>query len=138
MAQARQRWIWWLSLLSALAPVFTRPGWVRFVQGVTGMVLGWEEQPSTQILSSLGLESRWRVLERLAEYGAWDQEAIEQCMLRLIEQEQPARWGRYHPVVLDDTKWHRTSKQVWGTCTLHESSARSPNRAETVRPTTGW
>jgi hypothetical protein len=97
------------------------------------MVLGWEEHTITQILSSLGLESRWRVLERFAEYGAWDQEAIEQCMLRLIEQEQPARWGRYHPVALDDTKLHRTSKQVWGTCTFHESSARSPNRAETVR-----
>ncbi len=28
---------------------------------------------------------------------------------------------------------HRTSPDVWGTCTFHESSARSPNRAETVR-----
>jgi DDE superfamily endonuclease len=36
-------------------------------------------------------------------------------------------------VALDDTKSSRTSKQVWGTCTFHEASARSPNRAETVR-----
>ena len=28
---------------------------------------------------------------------------------------------------------HRTSAKVWGTCTCHESSARSPKRAETVR-----
>jgi hypothetical protein len=28
---------------------------------------------------------------------------------------------------------HRSSKQVWGTCAFHASSARSPNRAETVR-----
>jgi hypothetical protein len=34
---------------------------------------------------------------------------------------------------LDDTKLHRTSAKVWGTCTFHEASARSPNRAETVR-----
>jgi len=32
-----------------------------------------------------------------------------------------------------ETKEHRTSEDVWGTCTFHESSARSPNRAETVR-----
>jgi len=87
----------------------------------------------TPILTALGLEARWRVLEHLAAYGAWDREAVERQTLRLIEQEHPARWGRYHPVALDDTKLHRSSAKVWGTCTLYESSARSPNRAETVR-----
>ena len=133
MDQAIQLWAWWLSLLSAFAPGFTRPGWVRFVQWVTGMVLCWEDHTLTQILTALGLESRWRVLEHFAEYGAWDREAIERHTLRLLEQERPARWGCYHPVAVDDTKLHRTGKQVWGTCTFHESSARSPNRAETVR-----
>jgi hypothetical protein len=51
MEQARQLWMGWLSLLTAFAPVFTRPGWVRFVQWVTGMVLGWEEHTITQILA---------------------------------------------------------------------------------------
>ena len=133
MDRATQLWTWWLSLLSAFAPVFTRPGWIRFVQWVTGMVLCWEEQTMTQWLTALGLESHWRVLEHFAEYGAWDREAVERYTLRLLEQVHPARWGRYHPVALDDTKGHRTSKKVWGTCTFHESSARSPNRAETVR-----
>jgi DDE superfamily endonuclease len=133
MDQATQLWTWWLSLLSPFAVVFTRPGWVRFVQWVTGMVLGWEEHTLTQLLTALGLESRWRVLEHFAEYGAWDREAVERQMLQLLEHEQPARWGPYHPVAIDDTKGHRISKQVWGTCTFHESSARSPNRAETVR-----
>jgi DDE superfamily endonuclease len=133
MDQATQLWTWWLSLLSPFAWVFTRPGWVRFVQWVTGMVLCWEEHTLPQILTALGLESRWRVLEHFAEYGAWDREAVEQQTLRVLQQEQPARWGRYHPVAIDDTKGHRTSKQVWGTCTFHEFSARSPNRAETVR-----
>jgi hypothetical protein len=133
MDQATPLWAWWLSLLSAFTPVFTRPGWVRFVQWVTGMVLCWEEHTLTQILTALGMESRWRVLEHFAAYGAWDREAVERHLLRVIEQKQPARWGRYHPVAVDDTKLHRTSKQVWGTCTFHEASARSPNRAETVR-----
>jgi DDE superfamily endonuclease len=133
MEDATQLWGWWQSLLSAFADVFTRPGWVRFVQWVTGMVLCWEEHTLTQILTALGLESRWRVLEHFAEYGAWDRAAVERQTLRLIEQERPARWGQYHPVALDDTKLHRTSAHVWGTCTFHESRARSPNRAETVR-----
>jgi hypothetical protein len=133
MDRATQLWAWWLSVLSTFAPIFTRPGWVRFVQWVTGMVLGWEEHTLTQILTALGLESRWRVLEGFAEYGAWDREAVERQTVRLLEPEHPARWGPYHPIAIDDTKLHRTSKQVWGTCTFHESSARSPNRAETVR-----
>jgi hypothetical protein len=133
MDQATQLWIWWLSLLSPFAAVFTRPGWVRFVQWVTGMVLCWEEHTMTQLLTALGLESRWRVLEHFAEYGAWDREAVERQLLRVLEQVRPTRWGRYHPVAIDDTKGHRTSKKVWGTCTFHASSARSPNRAETVR-----
>jgi hypothetical protein len=133
MDQATQLWTWWVSLLSAFAPVFTGPGWIRFVQWVTGMVLCWEEQTITPLLTAVGLESRWRVLEHFAEYGAWDREAVERHTLRLLEQAHPARWGSYHPVALDDTKGHRTSQKVWGTCTFHEASARSPNRAETVR-----
>jgi DDE superfamily endonuclease len=133
MDQATQLWTWWLSLLRPFAVVFTRPGWVRFVQWVTGMMLCSEEHTITQLLMGSGLESCWRVVEHFAEYGAWDREAVERHTLRLIEQERPARWGFYHPVALDDTKGHRTSKTVWGACTFHESSARSPNRAETVR-----
>jgi hypothetical protein len=95
--------------------------------------LCWEEHTSTPILTALGLEARWRVLEHVAEYGAWEREAVERQTRRLIEQERPARWGSYHPVAVDDTKLHRTSTHVGGTCTIHESSARSPNRAATVR-----
>jgi len=64
MDDARQLWSWWQSLLAAFGPVFTRPGWVRFVQWVTGMVMCWEEHTITQILISLGLESRWRASRR--------------------------------------------------------------------------
>lgn len=133
MEQAKALWLWWLSLLIPFAPIFTRPGWARFVQWVTGMIVCHEEHTISQILTALGLESHWRRFEHFAEYGAWDPGAVERHMLRLIEQERKARWGRYRPVALDDTKLHRTSQRVWGTCTFHEPSARSPNRAETVR-----
>jgi hypothetical protein len=133
MEDAKQVWSWWQSLLANFGSVFTRPGWVRFAQWVTGMVLCDEEHTITQILVSLGLESRWRVAEHFAEYGAWDRLGVERRMIELIEHEAPARWGGYHPLAVDDTKLHRTSEGVWGTCTFHESAARSPNRAETVR-----
>jgi DDE superfamily endonuclease len=63
----------------------------------------------------------------------WDLRAVERQLMRLVEREHPAWWCGYHPVAVDDTKEHRTSADVWGTCTFHESGARSPNRASTVR-----
>lgn len=77
MDDAKQLWSWWQSLLAGFGPVFTRPGWVRFVQWVTGMVMGWEEHTITQILVSMNLESRWRAMEQFAEYGAWDRPAVD-------------------------------------------------------------
>jgi len=129
MDDAKQLWSWWQSLLAGFGPVFTRPGWVRFVQ----WVMGWEGHTITQILVSMDMASLWRGMESFAEYGAWDRPAVERRTISLIERERPARWGGYHPVAVDDTKLHRTSGGVWGTCTFHESAARSPNRAETVR-----
>lgn len=123
----------WQSLLSEFKPQFTRGGWVRFVDWVTGTVLCDEEHTVTQILTSAGMESRWRNLEAFAEYGSWDREAVERQLLRLLEEACQDNWGGYRVVAIDDTKEHRTSPDVWGTCTFHESSARSPNRAETVR-----
>jgi hypothetical protein len=133
MDHATHLWAWWLSRWSAVTPVCTRPGWGRFVPWVTGMVRGWAAHPLTQILTALGRESRWRALEHVAADGAWAREAVERHLRRLIAQQQPARWGRYPPVAVDDTTRHRTSQQGWGTCTVHEARARRPNRAETVR-----
>ena len=127
----------WQSLLENFHGVFTLGGWARFAQWVTGTVLCSEEHTITQILTGLGLEDQWRNVEHFAEYGAWDREAVERQLMRLVEQEHPPRWGRYHPVAIDDTKEHRTSADVWGTCTFHESAARSPNRATTVLRTIG-
>jgi hypothetical protein len=133
MDDAKQLWTWWQSLLACFRSEFTLGGWARFAQWVTGTVCCAEEHTITQILTSLCLESQWRNVEHFAEYGAWDRQAVERRLMRLVEQEHPARWGGYHPVAVDDTKEHRTSADVWGTCTFHESGARCPNRATTVR-----
>jgi hypothetical protein len=50
------------------------------------MMLCWEDHTLTQILTALGLESRWWVLEHFAAYGAWDREAIERRMLAQTQQ----------------------------------------------------
>jgi hypothetical protein len=133
VADGKSLWVAWQSLLGSFRPVFTRPGWRRFVQWVTGMVLCLEEHFLTRTLVGSGLEAHWRALERFAEQGAWSRMAVECQTIRLVERERPVRWGGYRPVAVDDTKSHRTSAKVWGVCTFHESSARSPNRAETVR-----
>lgn len=133
MDDGKQLWSWWQSFLGWFRCEFTLGGWARFAQWLTGTVLCGEEHTITQILTSLGLESQWRNVEHFAEYGAWNRQAVERQLMRLIEAEHPARWGGYHPVAIDDTKEHRTSAVVWGTCTFHESGARSPNRATTVR-----
>jgi hypothetical protein len=133
MSEATPLWEGWQALLRAFATGFTRPGWGRFVPWVTGMVRCWEAHTSTPILTALGLAARWRVLEHVAESGAWDRDAGERQTRRVIEPERPVRWGRDHPVAWDETTWHRTSATVWGPCTCHDARARRPNRAETLR-----
>ena len=72
-------------------------------------------------------------MEHFAEYGAFDRVSVEQQTVRIIEAVYPPRFAGYHPVAFDDTKEHRTSANVWGTCTFHEPASRSPNRAETLK-----
>jgi len=116
----------WQSLLEGFRGVFTLGGWARFAQWVTGTVLCSVEHTITQILTGLGLEEQWRNVARFAEYGAWDREAVARQLMRLVEQRHPVRWGRYHPGAIDDTTEHRTSADVWGTCTFHESGGAEP------------
>jgi hypothetical protein len=72
-------------------------------------------------------------MERFAEYGRWDTAAVTGNLTRLIETAPGRTWHGYHVSAVDDTKVHRNSKHVWGTCTFHEHTARCPNRASTVR-----
>jgi DDE superfamily endonuclease len=131
--QATLLWPLWQALLAPLAPAFTPGGFRAFVVWITGLALNVEEHTITQSLIALGLHERWKELENFAEVGHWNQELVEWGLADLLE-EAPGRLGHgYRVHAIDDSKVHRSSKHVWGTCTYHEYTARCPNRAQTVR-----
>jgi hypothetical protein len=135
--KAKHLWALWQDLLLAFVLCFTRPGFRRFVEWLTGLVLNVEEHTITQSLIALDRPGDWKKAEWFAEYGAWDQPAVAQATARLIEEAPGRLWHGYHVWAGDDTKVHRSSKEVWGTCTFHEYTARCPNRATTVRAHNG-
>ena len=128
-------WLWpvWQALVLSLAVGFTRRGQQRFVQWVTGLALNAEEHTVTQSVITLDRVEDWRALETFAEYGSWDLPLLQQGVAKRIARLPNRLWHGYSVIAGDDTKVHRTSKGVWGTCTFHEYTARCPNRASTVR-----
>src|SRR6516164_5958783 len=131
--EATQLWAHWQELLAPFADAFTYPGFQRFTEWLTGLVLNVEEHTITQSLVGLGRAKDWRALEAFAEYGSWGQDALERAAAGLIDRAPGRRWHGYRVWAIDDSKAHRSSKGVWGTCTFHEYTARCPNRAGTVR-----
>lgn len=131
--QAIEIWSTWQSLLSPLARAFTRPGFARYVEWVTGLALNVEEHTITQSLIGLDRPEDWKALEAFAEYGCWSQPILESRLGGLLAATPGRGWHGYQVSAIDDTKVHRSSKDVWGTCTFHEYTARCPNRASTVR-----
>jgi len=120
-------------LVLSLAAAFTRRGRRRFVEWVTGLALNVEEHTITQSLVGLDRPQDWKALESFAEYGSWDLPFLQWELGWVIGRLPQARWYGYRVWAGDDTKVHRTSRDVWGTCTFHEYTARCPNRATTVR-----
>jgi len=133
MTDATLLWSIWQALLQSFTWAFTRPGHRRFVEWVTALALNVEEHTVTQSVLALDRPADWRALERFAEYGRWDTAAVTRRLARLIEKAPGHLWHGYHVSAVDDTKVHRNSPDVWGTCTFHEYTARCPNRASTVR-----
>jgi hypothetical protein len=131
--QATLLWSLWQALLASFAPAFTPGGFRSFVVWITGLALNVEEHTITQSLLALGLHERWKELENFAEVGHWNQELVEWGLADLLEEAPGRLWYGYRVHALDDSKVHRSSKGVWGTCTFHEYTARCPNRAQTVR-----
>jgi DDE superfamily endonuclease len=131
--QATLLWSHWQDLLQPCAAAFTTPGFHRFTEWITGLALNVEEHTITQSLVGLDRTQDWKALETFAEYGAWEQTTLERAIAGLIEQAPGRLWHGYYVWAGDDTKVHRSSKKVWGTCTYHEYTARCPNRAGTVR-----
>jgi hypothetical protein len=131
--EATQLWSHWQALLAPCAAAFTTPGWHRFREWLTGLVLNVEEHTITQSLVGLDRPQDWKALESFAEYGSWDQDALTAVTAHLIDQAPDRLWFGYRVWAGDDTKVHRSSADVWGTGTFHEYTARCPNRASTVR-----
>jgi hypothetical protein len=123
----------WQAQLDPYAPCFTRPGFRDFATWATGLALNPEEHTITQSLVALDRPQDWKALEAFAEHGAWDEPQVERINARTLEDAPGRTWHGFHVWAGDDTKVHRSSKDVWGTCTFHEYTARCPNRASTVR-----
>jgi DDE superfamily endonuclease len=130
---AQLLWSLWQTLLQSFAWCFTRLGYRRFVEWVTALALNVEEHTITQSVLAIQRPDDWKALESFAEVGAWEPLEVETALARLVEDAPGRLWHGYHIDAIDDTKVHRSSKTVWGTCTFHEYTARCPNRASTVR-----
>jgi DDE superfamily endonuclease len=129
-----QLWSTWQALtLEVAGGCFTHPGERRFVEWVTGLALNAEEHTITQSLVGLGRVQDWKALEAFAEYGSWNERFLQVRLGWAIDRLPDRRWYGYRVWAGDDTKVHRSSPHVWGTCTFHEYTARCPNRATTVR-----
>jgi hypothetical protein len=133
MRQATLLWSLWQRLLQPFASAFTRPGYRRFVEWITALALNVEEHTITQSAVALERVDDWKAMESFAEYGAWRADQVTGSLTRLVETAPGRIWHGYHVSAVDDTKVHRNSEHVWGTCTFHEYTARCPNRATTVR-----
>src|SRR3954468_632074 len=133
MTDATLLWSIWQALLQSFTWAFTRPGHRRFVEWVTALALNVEEHTVTQSALAIERPADWKAMESFAEYGRWDTDAVTRSLTRLIEKAPGRTWHGYHVSAVDDTKVHRNSPNVWGTCTFHEYTARCPNRATTVR-----
>jgi hypothetical protein len=131
--QAISLWLLWQAILLPIAAGFTRRGQQRFIEWVTGLALNVEEHTITQSLVGLDRVEDWKALESFAEYGSWDLPFVQRCLTGRLERLPNRQWYGYRVWAGDDTKVHRSSADVWGTCTFHEYSARCPNRAQTVR-----
>ena len=137
MTQATLLWSLWQALAHTLRPpLLTAGGFRRFVEWVTGLALNVEEHTITQSVS------RALALRRLERPGKFCRGAMAHWRgggIWPAWRGGPGRpWYGYHVHAGDNTKVHRGSHDVWGTCTFHEYTARCPNRARPCVPTTGW
>ena len=134
MTHAKRLWSIGQALLSAFAWAFTRPSFRRFAEWVTAMAINGEEHTITQSVLALERPAYWKAPEILRRSTpAWHPDYVTASLTRLVETAPGRLWHGYHISAVDDTKVHRNSPDVWGTCTFHEYTARCPNPAPTVR-----
>ncbi len=137
MTEAKLTWSIWQALLNAFAWAFTRRGFHRFAEWITAMAINVEEHTITQSVLALERAADWKALESFAEYGAWHDNRVTQGLTHLIATAPGWDWHGYHISAVDDTKVHRSSSHVWGTCTFHEYTALSQSGHHGSRPQLG-
>jgi hypothetical protein len=131
--KAARLWALWQAILLPLAVGLTRPGKRRLVEWATGLALNVEEHTVTQSLIAAGRAGDCKALGAFAEHGCWDLPSLQWATARRRERLPHRLWHGYRAWAGDDGKAHRARREVWGTCTLHEYTARCPNRASTAR-----
>jgi hypothetical protein len=135
--RASRLWAMWQAVVPSFALGFTQRGKGRFVRWATGLAPDVEERTVTQSIVGLDRVGGWKALEAFAGYGNWDLRSLQEGLGRRLDRLPGRVWHGYHVWAGDDTKVHRGSPDVWGTCTFHNYSARGPNRATTVRAHNG-
>src|SRR3982751_5623246 len=133
MTDATLLWSIWQALLQSFAWSFPRPGHRRFAEWVTALALNVEEHTITQSVTAIERMADWKAMETFAESGSWRPDYVTSTLTRPVEKAPGRAWHGYRISAVDDTRVHRNSKHVWGTCSFHEYTARCPNRASTVR-----
>src|SRR2546427_9250958 len=82
--QATELFRLWQELLLPCADAFTYPGFQRFSEWLTGLVLNVEEHTITQSLVGLGRATDWKAVESFAEYGSRHQGSLARAPARLL------------------------------------------------------
>lgn len=120
----------WMSMLGEFAPCFTKPGQRRFAALVSGTLLSERRPLVTEIVTALGLQDHWRATEAFVEEGSWPLRKVERTLAGLAG--GSGRFKGRQLWAVDDLKVLKSGKRIWGACSFHEYTSRSPNRPETV------
>ena len=120
----------WMSLLDEFSCCFTEPGRRRFRQLAIGGLLCERRPLVTEIVTALGIQEQWRSVEAFVEYGAWPLEEVQEVLAQIAA--PTSRLGGRQIWAVDDLKVLKSGKKIWGACSFHEYTSRSPNRPETV------
>lgn len=120
----------WMDMVAEFAPCFTGPGQRRFAALVSGALLSERRPLVTEIVTALSLQEHWRAMEAFVEEGSWPLRKVEGALAGLA-----CGSGRFKGRLLwavDDLKVLKSGRKIWGACSFHEYTSRSPNRPETV------
>src|SRR5437660_7117721 len=80
--KAKRLWSLWQALLLLFLPCLTRPGFRRFAEWLTGLVLNDAEHTLTQSLVGLARTQDGKAREAFAAYGAGDRDHLERLSAR--------------------------------------------------------